>query len=184
MAAGGNTANITLGPGRLYTAPVGTSEPASASAALPSAWRAIGYTEDGTTFTMNLTNSPVIVAEEVDPVRYVLSARASSLAVKMAEMTRQNLALAMGSGFQLNDAEAFEPPDPGSEVAVMLVWDKDETPSASNARWLFRQAKVNGSVAVQFAKSPQKALLPVVFDLEKPPSLAPFKVYPSSTGII
>lgn len=185
MAAGGNSSKIHLGAGRLYVAPVGTSEPTSSSAALPSAWRAIGYTEEGTTFTAELTNEPIEVAEEVDPVLYVLASRSAQLAVSMAEVTRRNLALAFGTGAnEADDATAFEPPDPGDEVAVMLVWDSDETPGASNKRWLFRQCKVNGSVETQRNKAPNKSLLPVTFNLEKPASATTFKVFPNSDGLV
>jgi hypothetical protein len=185
MAAGGSSANIALGAGRLYVAAVGTTEPTDCSTAMPSAWRAVGYTEDGTTFSVDLSNEAIEVAEEYDPVRYVLASRATKLAVQMAEMTRRNLALSMGGGAAAaNDATAFEPPDPGAEVAVMIVWDSLDTPSASNIRWLFRQCKVNGSVETQRNKAPNKALLPVEFNLEKPAGLAPFKVFPNSSGLV
>lgn len=185
MAAGGNSANIELGAGRLYVAPIGTTEPASASAALDAAFRAVGYTEDGTKVSVDLTNEQINVAEEYDPVLYVLSARKAKVSVQLAEITRQNLALAMGSGAAaVNTAAGFEPPDPGSEVAVMIVWDSKETPSATNSRWIFRQCKVNGTVEMQRNKAPNKARLPVEFNLEKPASLAPFKVFPNSSGLV
>ena len=141
MAAGGNSAFIQLGAGRLYVAPIGTTEPTTCSAALPSAWRAVGYTENGTTVSVELTNEPIEVAEEYDPVLYVLASRSASVAVQMAEVNRKNLALAMGVGAaEANDSTAFEPPAPGDEVAVMLVWDSLDTPGATNVRLLFRQA--------------------------------------------
>lgn len=185
MAAGGSTSNVELGPGRLYVAPLGTTEPASCSAALPSAWRAVGYTEDGSAFSTTLTNSEVDVAEEVDPILYVLSKRANTLALSMAEMTRANLALALGTGANAaTDATTYEPPDPGSEVAVMIVWDKLDTPGATNVRWLFRQCKAGGTINIPRRKSPAKALMAVTFSLEKPASSAPFKVFPNSSGLV
>lgn len=185
MAAGGNSDNIALGAGRLWVAPVGTAEPTSASSALPSAWRAVGYTEDGTTIGFDLTNEAINVAEEYDPVKYVLSARTAELSVSMAELTRRNLALAWGVGADAaNDATYLEPPAPGEEVAVMLVWDSsdDADGNDANIRWLFRQGKVNGSVETQRNKAPNKALLPVVFNLEKPSSANICRVYPNASG--
>lgn len=183
MAAGGNSANIALGAGRLWVASVGTAEPADCSTALPSAWLPIGYTEDGTTLAFDLTNEPILVAEEFDPVRYVLSARSTKLSVKMAEITRFRIGLAFGVFNSLDSAASFEPPEPGAEVAVKLVWDSDETASAANRRWLFRQAKVNGTVEMQRNKAPNKALLPVEFNMEKPASgAAPWKAFPNSLG--
>lgn len=186
MAAGGTASNVQLGPGRLYVAPLGTSEPTSASAALPSAWRAVGYTEEGSAFSTSLSNEAVEVAEEVDPIQYVLSRRENTLAVAMAETTRRNLALALGTGAnEANDGTTFEPPDPGDEVAVMLVWDSDDDPTAgTNRRWLFRQAKPGGTIELARRKSPTKSVIATLFNLEKPTGSAPFKVFPNSDGLI
>lgn len=187
MAAGGTAGNVQLGPGRLWVAPIGTTEPASASAALPSAWIAVGYTEDGTTFTVEITSEPIEVAEELDPILYVNTRRTNQLAVQMAEMTRRRLALALASGITPDDATAFEPVNPGSEVKVMLVWDSNEdatTGSPGNRRWLFRQCSASGTIEIHRQKAPNKALLPVTFNVEKPSGLAPFKVYPNSTGLV
>lgn len=186
MAAGGTATNVQLGPGRLYVAPLGTAEPTSASAAMPSAWRAVGYTEDGSAFSTTLTNEPVEVAEEVDPIRYVLSRRSNTLALAMAETTRANLALALGTGAnEANSAAAFEPPDPGDEVAVMVVWDSEDDPtSGTNTRWLFRQAKPGGTIDLARRKAPTKATIAVTFDLEKPANATPYKVFPDASGLI
>lgn len=185
MAAGGSSSNIQLGAGRLYVAAVGTSEPTSCSSTLPSAWCPIGYTEDGTTVTLETSNEAIEVAEEVDPVLYVLASRSTKLSVQMAELTRRNLALALGSGAGAdNDAQSIEPPDPGSEVAVMIVWDSDDTPSATNSRWLFRQCKVNGTIEFSRNKAPNKALLPVEFNCEKPAAAKAFIAFPNSSGLV
>lgn len=186
MAAGGSSANVQLGPGRLYVAPLGTTEPASASAALPSAWRAVGYTEDGSAFSTSLTNQAVEVAEEVDPILYVLASRTNTLAVTMVETTRRNLALALGAGAAAaNDASTFEPPNPGTEVAVMIVWDSEDDPTTgTNTRWLFRQAKAGGTIELPRRKAPAKATIAVTFDLEKPASATPYKVFPDANGLI
>lgn len=191
MAAGGSSSLIEIGPGRLYVAALGTTEPASASTALPSAWRAIGYTEEGSAFSTELTQEAIEVAEEIDPVLYKLSRRANTLALSMVEMTRRNLALALGdvSGIGLvQNAAPFEPPDPGSEVACMIVWDSLDDPTASsgttNIRWLFRQCKSGGTIEIPRRKSPTKSMMAVTFNLEKPAGLAPFKVYPNASYLI
>lgn len=186
MAAGGTVTNVQIGPGRLYVAPLGTTEPTSASAALPSAWRAVGYTEEGSAFSTELTNEPVEVAEEVDPILYVLSRRTNTLALAMAETTRRNLALALGGGANAaNDASAFEPPDAGDEVAVMLAWDSEDDPtSGTNTRWLFRQGKPGGTIELPRRKAPAKSMIAVTFNLEKPTGLAPYKVFPDANGLI
>lgn len=186
MAAGGNADNISLGAGRLYVAPIGTAEPTSSSAVLPAEWRPVGYTEDGTTITVELTNEEIEVAEEFDPVLYVKSKRKVMLAVQMAEATRRNFALAMGTGAdEDNDAQSYEPPDPGDEVPFTLVWDSDDDPTeGGNVRWLFRRCKISGNIETTRNKAPNKALLPVEINVEKPTGVAPFKVFPNASGLI
>lgn len=185
MTAGGSSSLVELGPGRLYIAALGTTEPTDATTALPSAWYPVGYTEEGSAFTTNLTNSEVEVAEEVDPILYVLTKRANTLAVTMAQATRRNLATALGTGAGgVNSATAFEPPDPGSEVAMMIAWDSTlaDAPASTNVRWLFRQCKAGGTITIPRRKAPAKATIAVTFNLEKPASSAPFKVFPNATG--
>jgi hypothetical protein len=188
MTAGGVTGNVHLGPGRLYVATLATADPTSASAALPSAWRAVGYTEQGSAFSTVLTNSEVLVEEEVDPILYVLSKRANTLAVALAETTRQNLALSLGDmtgAFAVNDGAGLEPPDPGVEAACKIVWDSsDDATDGSNRRWLFRQAKPGGTINIPRRKAPNKATIAVTFSLEKPSSARAYKVFPNSSGAI
>jgi len=188
MAAGGSSANIHIGPGRLWYAPIGTTEPTSASAALPSAdWEAIGYTEEGSEVAVELTVDEVEVAEELDPVLYVNSKRTTTLTLQMAEATRKRLALVMGFGAnESDDASSLEPPDVGSEVGVMLVWDSEENAdgNSANKRWVFRQAKPSGTVTMSRRKSPEKSTIPVDFLIEKPPTAKPFIIFPNADGNI
>lgn len=183
MAAGGTAGNIDLGPGRVYYAPLGTAEPTSCSAALPSAWQVIGYTEDGTTIEGEITSEAVEVAEELDPIRYVMTRRAFRLSFQMAEMTIKRLALSLGAGTNYSDiAQGFEPPTPDQIVPVMFVWDRLDVPDATNRRWLFRQCTPSGTISVQRRKAPQKGLLPITFNVEKPSAAQPLKVFANSTG--
>lgn len=186
MAAGGTSEDVQVGVGRLYVAPIGTTEPVSASAALPSAWIPVGYTEQGHEFTSDITTEPVEVAEEIDPIRYENTRRISAVNFEMAEATASHLYMVLGGGAaRANDATALEPPTAGTEVGVMLVWDSDEDPTTSaNVRWIYRQAKPSGTLSLAHRKSPQKVLIPVTFNLEKPTGLAPFKVFPNADGHI
>lgn len=191
MAAGGTSANVHIGPGRIYVASVGTAEPANASTALPSAWTPIGYTEDGSAFTTEVTRAEIEVAEELDPIKYVATKRVSSLQFQMAETTRKRLVLALGGGVvTTEDGTYYEPPDPGTDVAVMIVWDSNEDPTVvdgdgiGNRRMLFRQCRPSGPIVIPRRKAPAKSLLPVTFNIEKPSGLRPYRIFPSSTGAI
>lgn len=186
MAAGGVSEDVLVGVGRLYMAPIGTTEPVSSSAALPSAWIPIGYTDQGHEFTTDITQEPIEVAEEVDPIRYENTRRISSVTFEMAQATRSRLAMVLGRGaVEADSAAGLEPPTAGAEVGVMLVWDSDEDPTTSaNVRWIYRQAKPSGSVTIAHRKSPQKVLIPVTFNLEKPTGLQSVKVFPNADGHI
>lgn len=186
MAAGGTPGNVLLGPGRLYYAPLGTTEPVSCSAALPSAWISVGYTEEGTQVDMEITSESIEVAEELDPIRFSQTKRTTKLMLSMAEVTKKRLALALGAGAgAADDAAFFEPPDPSAIVGVMLVWDSDEVPSATNRRWIFRQCTPSGTTSVARKKAPNKSLIPVTFDCAKPSaSTPPVRVYPNASGQI
>lgn len=186
MTAGGTPSAVAIGPGRLWIAVLGTTEPSDGSTALPSAWKAIGYTDTGHAFTTEITTEAVEVAEEIDPIRYVNTKRASSIQFSMAEATRRNLARALNVGaYEVNDGTAFEPPTPGTEVRTMIVWDSADSAGATNARWLFRQCYQSDAIEIAHRKAPEKALIPVRFNLEKPDSLAPYKVWPvTATGLV
>jgi hypothetical protein len=185
MAAGGTSTNVQVGPGRLWVAPLGTTEPTTATAALPSAWVPIGYTEQGHEFAADITSEPIEVAEELDPIFYVNTRRISRVTFSMAEATKRNLGIALGSGAtQTNDATAYSPPAAGSELAVMLVWDSEESAGADNVRWIYRQAKPSGTISIAHGKAPAKALIPVTFNLEKPTGLQPVTVIGTAAGVI
>lgn len=172
MAAGGNPQNVDLGPGRLYVAPITEPDPTSCSAALPSAWVPIGYTEDGTSFEWNTTSQAVEVAEELEAIGHEITGRTTKVTLSMAEATARNLALATGAGLTVTAGTAvtLDPPDAGSITAVKLVWDSDESPSALNRRYIFRKCTPSGATTIANKKAPQKRLIAVAFDCAKPDS--------------
>lgn len=175
-----STDEVLLGPGTLYVAPIGTAEPTSASAALPSAWREVGYTDEGSAIDIAYTNEAIPVAEEFYPAKYVTTDVEMSLGFAMKQASRRNLALALNVGAdEANDGTSFEPPAPGSEVRVMAVLDTEE-----GARWVFRRLFQGGSLNITRNKAPNVALLAVQFRLEKPASAQPFKVFPTADGLI
>lgn len=186
MSAGGTPGNVDLGPGRLYYAPIGTAEPSNASTALPSAWLVVGYTEDGTEISTEITSEAIEVAEELDPIAYEQTKRMTKVAFQMAEATKRRLGLALGTGgAEVDNSGSFEFPDAGSVVDVMFVWDSEESAGANNKRWLFRKCSPASTVTVARRKAPQKALLPAEFNCAKPDATTKaVKVFPDATGRI
>lgn len=176
-------------PGLIYVAPIGTTEPTTATAALPSAWRPVGYTEEGATVSNVRNIEEVPVAEEFYPVRYETTGAEGSVAFSMAEVSRQNLALALNQGANAASSGLLEPPAPGSEVRVMIAIDSAGTsstanaaPGSTNARYIFRQCFQGGTIDMGFAKSPNKRLIPVTFNMEKPSGAQPWGVFPDANG--
>jgi hypothetical protein len=172
---------VTTGPGTLWVAPLGTTEPTTATGALDPAFRQVGYTEEGSNFTYEFSSEGVFVAEELDPIRYDTTTRAGTVKFAMAEATRNNLALALNLGASaVNDTTVIEPPEPGNELRVVLVLD-----TYDNSRWLWRKCLQTGSMDIPFKKAPNKKLISVEFKLEVPTGgLKPFRVFPAANGIL
>lgn len=99
-----DTANVTTGPGTLYYAPLGTTEPTTRVAAWPAGWVAVGYTAEGHSFSSSLSIDDVEVAELLDPVRRVTTKRDTKVAFAMAEVTLAHLKLLLNGGTTTADS--------------------------------------------------------------------------------
>lgn len=180
-----STTEVRVDVGTLYVAAIGTTEPTASSdlSALPSAWREVGYTEDGSVFKYDIKSEDIEVAEELDPIRSIITSRTGMLEFKMAQASRRNLALALNVGAsEANDATVLEPPDPEDMVRCMLLHVSNDDQAVRGT--LFRQCFNVGGLELDFAKAPKKLLLPVSFKVEKPTGSAPFKVFPNASGHI
>jgi len=179
-----STDEVDIDVGTLYVAPLGTAEPTSATSVLDAAWREVGYTEDGSKFSSQLTTAEVEVAELLDPVSVQSTKRVSKLTFTMAQMSRRNLLLALNQGADgANNTTTVEPVELASEVRVMLLWESAQS-GADQRRILGRRGYNTGSFEIANAKSPQKRLMAVEFTLEKPTGEAAFAFFPSTTGEI
>lgn len=174
---------VPLGPGLLYVSALGTTETGlSASAAIPSAWQAIGYTDEGNEITTDLTTEDILVAEELDPLDSPITQRVTQVAFAMAEATIGRLNLAMGGGIQspFDSPIPWEMPDISQITGVMLMHK-----ATSGALWLFRDARPTGTVSIQSRKAPDKKLIQVQFKPVLPSTgLRSLKVWPNAAGQI
>jgi hypothetical protein len=167
--ARGNPGALGLGPGYLYFAAIGTTEPSdlvTAWAAVSANWAGIGYTDEGSEFGYSPDTDTVQVAEELDPVQIVTTGRSSTVAFAMAEITAAHLQLAMNGGDLTvgTGIVTFEPPDLGSETRIMLGFESED----HEERWVFRQCFQSGDVSIVRRKGADKATIAVEFSLEKP----------------
>jgi len=176
MPARGTPGALALGPGYLYLAPLGTSEPvdlATAWASVSAAWVLLGYTDDGSEFDYQLNADPVPVAEELDPISNAPTGRAMSVQFSMAEITATHMKYAFNGGTITagTGVVKFEPPALGTELRVMLAFESED----HTERWIYRQCFNTGQIALPRKKGAAKAVIPVVFQLEKPATgLQPF----------
>lgn len=180
MAAGRDPSAISIGPGTLYTAPIGTTEPLSLSSfPLAGPWVDLGYTESGTTFTTSYTAQAVMVDEEYTRISTTITDKTGVVAFALAQITAANLKLAYTGGTittNVGDVQ-FEPPAAGTETRIMLAWFKATLDEA----YLWRQCFQDGSVATNLKKSTPQQLLPVTFTLEKPIGKQSFKQFLASS---
>jgi hypothetical protein len=180
----GTASNIVIGAGWLYMAPLGTSEPTDSTTALPSAWIAIGYTEDGHDMTVGRTNDDIEVAEVNFPVLVVNSKTNVKLKFRMAEPTARNLVAALGNGAGgSNTATSLEIDT--ALTGIMLVHESNAAGSlTTNRRKIFRECYPSGDLTTGFKKSPGKTLLDVEFSAVLPDGeTSPVKFYkPAGTN--
>lgn len=174
----GTPSNVDIGPGKVSAAPLGTTMPTDATTALNAAFRDVGYTDGGVTINYGITVEPITVDQELEPIRQATTGRAASIVIPLAEVTQKNLAMAVNLGADVASG-AFEPPDLGAEVRIIIVFD-----AASGARYLFRQCLNAGSMSIANAKAPQKRIIATEFRLEKPDGAKPFKIFPNASGVI
>ena len=186
---------VKVSPGTLYAAPLGTAEPVSLTGAWPSGWLALGYTDQGSTFSIQPSSEDVTVEEEYWPVSSSITSYSGGVEFAMAELTVQNYLLALNAGIgsaQLSAAKGTNPdgslwveqPDIGQEVRVMLGWDalpKGATSGDAWGRFIFRQCLQTGNVQEAHRKGANKSVIPVSFKLEKPAGKQPFRrILPAS----
>jgi hypothetical protein len=167
LTAPGNAGALSLGPGKLSYAPLGTPLPVDLADALDDAFEAIGYTEEGSEFSYEIASEPVDVAESLDPLFHKTTGRNGALTFAMAENTVRNLTLAFNGGTvtrTATDAVKYAPPEPGTEVRRIIVWESED----GEERWVYPQVFQGGSVTMARRKGATKATIPVNFRLEKP----------------
>jgi hypothetical protein len=174
-------ANISIGPGKLWIAAAGTTEPTDATTAPGASFADLGWTEEGNTFTYTRENEDVYVAEETDPVRNEVTGTTAMLTLALSEATSRNLLIALNqwTGPAMADPTSIEPPDLGADLRYMILLDTPE-----EARWIFRRAVNRSDLEIARKKAPDKAAIPVEFKLEKPAGLKIFKVIPSATDTV
>lgn len=165
----GTPGALALGPGQLFIAALGTTEPTdltTAWSAVSANWVMLGYTDSASEFHYTPSTEDVEVAEELDPISTQTTGRVSTISFALAQLTATNLKRAMNGGTITGGAGivTFEPPDLGTEIRVMLGFESED----SQERWVYRQCYQQGDITITRGKGAAKALISAEFKLEKP----------------
>ena len=166
-----NAAAVRFGkPGKLFIAPLGTTEPTTVTAVWGAGWVPLGYTDEGSSFNYEISTDNIEVAEELDILARVTTGRDASVEFALAEITKRNLTIAFNGGIIVGDglAWSFEPPDLGSETRVMLGWDAAPNVANNDMRMIFRQCLQGGAIGLENRKGATKSTISATFQLEKP----------------
>lgn len=158
-----NPAAVRLGAGTLYVAPAETALPTDLStdwATVDAGWIDLGYTDEGSTVTIEGEFTDVMVAEEFEPVIIRQTSRQTTVGFAAKEMTARNLELALNGGTITTGAGivTFEPPPAGTVEEVALGWESDD----ALERYVWPRAIQTGSVETPRSKE-DAAILPMEF---------------------
>ena len=172
-------------PGFLYWAPLGSALPTPVSTASafsdswPVAWIPLGLTESGTDIDPNLTVSPILAAELIDPLQYRVTNRETTLSFQLLSFTAANLAKAFNgattavTGTGATTITKIDPPAVGQEIRAMIGFESLD----STFRFVAYQVLNTGSVKFQFNKAPAKSSIPWTGKLEKPAATQPWSAW-------
>jgi len=190
VPTGTATPVVLTDPGYLFWAPLLTAIPGAGTGGIVAGslftdswaapWVNLGATVDGTTFEYELTVQPISVAEFLDPIKYVTTARSSNIAFALASYTMTNLARALNgaaptvvSGTGATQLNRVRPPVPGAEIRSMIGWESLD----STVRIIGYQALSSGKVTMDLKKAPSFTGLPMAWNLEVPASGIPIEFY-------
>ena len=157
-----DTGAISVGPGLLYIAETGSTEPTAID---PStwdvAWTELGYTDAGSEFKVAPTSNDVNVAEETDPVLTIVSTTKTTLTATLAQITAFNLAVAFGGRHVTPGSPGSRSPSsrrrPASRTSTCSAGRRWTTPR----RMIWRKCQPDGSLDLTRAAGATKAGIPV-----------------------
>lgn len=162
---------IHYGPGKLYVAPEGSTEPTDLSTALNAAWVRAGYTDNGHVFTRTPSYENIEVAESLLPMAKVSTGIEETVEFAYAEILAGNLqtvlngATVTASGTGATAIDKIEPLAFGAtETRVALLWEADD----ASERWVWRRCLQTGAMAINRQRGAAKATIPATFSLEPP----------------
>lgn len=153
------TSNLVLGPGSISYGVVGAAEPADAIVAPGVGWTNVGATTDGVTLTVKQEFTEIAVDQVIDIVESRQTKRSFTVSTNLAELTLDNLKLALNGGvISETTGEATYTPNGGNSGTpsgyVALLID-GIAPSGKARRIIVRKALSTDDVEFAYNKEDQ-----------------------------
>lgn len=162
--------NLILGPGALYVADFGATEPAdTAFATAPDSgtWTDVGGTQDGVNFQQNLEFTQLEVDQTIDAPESRCTKREFKLVTNLAEVTLENIKIASNGGTITSagtGATAHTKYEPDTDVTsgsrpnyIAMIFD-GPGPSGGRRRFVGRKMLQVGEVESSYHKEDQTVL--------------------------
>lgn len=167
-----NATNLVMGPGKMYTAAFGTTEPADSTvntAVTATGWTDVGGTMGGLTLEVTPTYTELEVDQIVDSPGRRLTKREMTVSTAMAEPTMANLALVLNGGTTVTGSgyAAYDPIVASSATQptyIAIILDGWAPGGAFNRRAIARKCLSTAKVDFLYAKDKQ-SVFDVTFNL-------------------
>lgn len=166
----GTAANVVVGSGIMYVAPIGTALPDVDGSVYPIVWGAgweqVGYTDDGVEITYSPTYKDIEVDEELSPVQVILVKESATIMAKLAEATILNMNRAISASLYSSSSAAANDIirlDFGSGVSEeVMVGFEGPAPGSTGLTRVFiaYRAKSVASVGQKYSRQ-DKVILPL-----------------------
>jgi len=185
-----NATNVVAGPGLIYIAPLGTTQPVfdqhgSYPVVWPAGWVAVGYTDSGIDITYTPTIKEITVDEECAPVSDILEKEKFVVSAHLAEATLVNLNAAISASSLTTDiiANEYQAVSGGSVgLNYTMVGEQGPAPGTSLARVIILQKAIAmAAVSLKMTRK-DKVVIPVTFDARKISGSSLFKIYDLSSS--
>ena len=165
---------VMIGPGEMWMAPVAEAFPAVDTAPAGN-WISLGWTEDGASLEVDPTFADVEVAEEVDPLWTLITARKIQMVSTLAENTLINLQYVFGGGVISTDVgppaiETYVPPasDAITNFALLYRLTHNDIGAALPRQYQIKEVTSVGAFTVPHRKSPEKTVTVATFKAVTP----------------
>jgi hypothetical protein len=178
---------ISLGPGYLYRAVIGSTVPTNTvvgsvfTDAWPAAWIPWGVTREGHSWSYQIQTNQTTVAEYLTALAYVEEGVQIGVDFDVMQFTAKNIAQALNnpagattvSGATTTLLTRVSPPAVGSSVRTMIGWESSDF----TERAIWYQCLQTGNIQIQRRKGAVGASLPLSYSVEQPATGNPFDLF-------